>query len=221
MKKEFVISKFRNCIGDSRATYRFLNELEGTTFDQPTIKSIRNDKDTLLEEPADIANVGCNIQASIPDNAGNFNSLIEECDKSLWVYPVSIKEVEELIKNLVDKSSSGLDELSNVFINSVASVLVPHLEQLITVSFKEGVFPAKLKDSKVIPIHKGGAKDLSKNYRPISLLNTLSKVFERAMFNRVYNFLENFSRLYCNQFGFRKCRVQLMQLQNLRNLYVT
>ena len=105
------------------------------------------------------ANVGCNIQASIPDNAGNFNFLMEECDRSLWVYTVSIKEVEEIIKNLDNKSSSGLDELSNVFIKSCSSVLVPHLVQLINMSFKEGVFPAKLKDSKVIPIHKGGAKD--------------------------------------------------------------
>ncbi len=83
--KKHFFRKFKNCIGDSRATYTFLNELNGTTFSQSSIESISNEKDVLLEAPVDIAetmntyfaNVACNIQASIPDNAGNLDFLMK------------------------------------------------------------------------------------------------------------------------------------------------
>ena len=56
----------------------------------------------------------------------------------------------------------------------------------------------------MIPLHKDGSKSVENNYRPISLLNVWSKIFERLMFNRVYFYMEHFSLFYKKQFGFRK-----------------
>ena len=75
---------------------------------------------------------------------------------------------------------------------------------LINLSFSTGIFPNNLKTAKVIPIHKKGSKLDCTNYRPISLLSNIDKIFEKLIYKRVYGFLEKNKVLYNYQFGFRK-----------------
>ena len=70
-------------------------------------------------------------------------------------------------------------------------------------SFNQGVFPNILKIANVIPIHKKGDKLDCNNYRPISLLSSISKIFEKSMHIRLVNFLKKNKLLFCHQFGFR------------------
>ena len=67
-----------------------------------------------------------------------------------------------------------------------------------------GIFPDKLKYAKVIPIHKKGSPTDPSNYRPISLLSIFSKIFEKLMHKRLYEFLDKMNIFYSLQFGFRK-----------------
>ena len=78
----------------------------------------------------------------------------------------------------------------------------PLLLILINESFSTGIFPDKLKIAKVIALHKKGATDDPSNYRPISLLSVFSKIFEKIMHERLYNFLEVNDILHLLQFGF-------------------
>ena len=71
-------------------------------------------------------------------------------------------------------------------------------------SFSSGKFPDPLKIFKTIPIHKGGSTILLNNYRPISLLSIFDKIIEKLMHKRLYNFLNEHSILFSNQFGFGK-----------------
>ena len=80
------------------------------------------------------------------------------------------------------------------------------MAHVVNSSFEQGVFPQALKTAKVVPVHKGGSKTDIKNYRPISLLATFSKVFEKLMHNRVINFLDTYNILCENQYGFRPGR---------------
>ena len=56
----------------------------------------------------------------------------------------------------------------------------------------------------VVPLYKSGKKDIPTNYRPISLLITMSKVLEKILYSRTYNFLTDTGQLYCGQYGFHK-----------------
>ena len=70
-------------------------------------------------------------------------------------------------------------------------------------SLSTGIVPEKLKIAKVIPVFKKGAKDNVSNYRPISVLPIFSKILEKCMYNRLFNFLNQFNIICNNQFGFR------------------
>ena len=74
---------------------------------------------------------------------------------------------------------------------------------MINVSFNRGIFPNFLKVANVIPIHKKGEKLDSNNYRPISLLSNISKLFEKSMHIRLTSFLRKNKILFSYQFGFR------------------
>ena len=74
------------------------------------------------------------------------------------------------------------------------------LSIIFNTSLQEGIF-MKLADT--VPLHKGKDKCIVDNYRPISLLITLSKLLEKIIHKRIYNFLETNGLIYISQYGFR------------------
>ena len=78
------------------------------------------------------------------------------------------------------------------------------IAMLFNKSLNQGIFPSALKFAKVVPIHKGDSLFEVSNYRPISLLPTVSKIFEKLMYSRLINFINKHEILYNKQFGFQK-----------------
>ena len=74
---------------------------------------------------------------------------------------------------------------------------------IINLSFKSGIFPNLCKLAKVIPIFKKDNPLLCENYRPISILPIYSKIFEKVIYKRMYDYLDANNLLYSRQFGFR------------------
>ena len=70
-------------------------------------------------------------------------------------------------------------------------------------SFQTGIVPDDMKIAKVVPIYKAADSSLIKNYRPISLLTSFSKLLEKLMYNKVIDFLNVNNVLYEHQYGFR------------------
>ena len=93
---------------------------------------------------------------------------------------VTEEEILNIINSLDNKSSSGWDGLSNTMVKSLKNELYIPLTLIINQMLHTGIYPNGFKIAKVIPIFKKGDPSLLTNYRPISLLPTLSKVFERA-----------------------------------------
>ena len=67
-----------------------------------------------------------------------------------------------------------------------------------------GIFPDSLKIAKVIPLFKKGDDKILSNYRPISLLSSVSKVFEKVIYNQIYCHFDTHNLFYISQYGFRK-----------------
>lgn len=73
-------------------------------------------------------------------------------------------------------------------------------------SFETATFPEALKIGKFVPIYKKNDKICPENYRPVTILNTISKIFERAYFERLMLFLDKYKILFEGQNAFRKGR---------------
>ena len=116
---------------------------------------------------------------------------------------VEEQHVLTIINNFKDKSSYGHDGISNNLIKRIKDVLIKPLTVLINQMLSSGHFPSQLKISRVIPLFKSGDPELFSNYRPISPLPSLSKIFERVIFNQLLNYMNNNKLLCLEQYGFR------------------
>ena len=113
-------------------------------------------------------------------------------------------EITRLIDNLPNKTSSGYDNITNVIIKKLGPSIAAPLTELFNRFLSSGVFPTLMKTADAVPLFKGGNKQLMTNYHPISLLPTLSKLLEKIMYKRMYDFLAKHDILYKSQYGFRK-----------------
>lgn len=118
--------------------------------------------------------------------------------------PMSNEELISLINSLNNNKSCGWDGIPIQLLKASATIIGPVLCKIFNSGMALGVFPERLKYSEVKPVFKAGSKKDQQNYRPISLLSNVSKIFEKALNNRLTDFLET-NRLLCKeQFGFRK-----------------
>ena len=150
-------------------------------------------------------NVGSTVEAKIPKSKRCFTSYLKDAnDKSLFLTPCTVIELLTIISNMEKSKSCGPNSISTSLLIEFSDQLVHPLFSIINMSLNEGVFPSLNKEADVCPIHKKNEKTKCENYRPISLLSNISKIFERVIYTRLDNFLNSSEIIYKFQFGFRK-----------------
>jgi hypothetical protein len=122
---------------------------------------------------------------------------------SFVMFPCDHNEVVSIIKALKPKLSSGYDSISPKLLQQTFEGLISPIVHTVNLSLTTGIVPDKMKIAKVVPIFKNGDKKLISNYRPVSLLPVLSKIIERAVYNRLYKYITSKSILSSSQYGFR------------------
>ena len=152
------------------------------------------------------ANVGQIFANKINKSKTNVDSYLEKIrmdSTSIFLDPVTCNEVDRMISQLPNKKSSGYDNISNILLKTIKTEITRPLVTIFNLSMSTGIFPERMKNALVVPLHKGLSKDELINYRPISLLITISKILEKVMYTRVYNFLAKTQQIYESQYGFR------------------
>ena len=148
-------------------------------------------------------NVGPSINASVAKNDTDPLSFLTMTENTIFLTPTDIPEVSSIIEDL-GKTAPGIDGLTGHILKLLSSVIVRPLVHLTNLCLQEGKFPENLKNALVIPIYKSGDKTLPQNYRPISLISNISKIIERILHKRIYDFLDSEKLISKTQFGFRK-----------------
>ena len=108
------------------------------------------------------------------------------------------------IDTLNIKSSSGHDGISNKIVKLLKNKISKPLTVITNQMLKTVIFPDSFKSSKIVPLFKRGDHGLQTNYRPISLLPTISEIFERVIYDQMYLYFNNNNLLADEQFGFHK-----------------
>ena len=121
---------------------------------------------------------------------------------SIAIEPADSLEILSIISSLKDKSTCGLDQIPLNVVKAAKDIIAPIMALLINHSFNIGIFPNALKMANIKPIFKSGNQSELSNYRPISLLNSFSKIYEKASYNRLLKFIIKNDILYEKQFGF-------------------
>lgn len=209
-KIQYYKSKFSSCEGNGKQTWKIINEITNRKKDHVKIEHITVN-DTCISDVNDISNhfntyftnIGINLANQIPCCNISPLTYLTNAYPDFVPYNTTPEEITLIIKSLKD-SAPGYDDIHMKVLKKAAPVIAPVLSTTINNSFQTGVFPTSLKVAKIIPIHKGGCTHDISNYRPISILPSLSKVYERVMYNRLVDFLDTHSILNNCQFGFRK-----------------
>ena len=126
-------------------------------------------------------------------------------------------DVSEMICTLDQSKASGYDDLPARMLVDAKEFVSEPLAFILNLSFSTGIFPNKLKIARVVPIFKKGDKNNPGNYRPISILPIISKLFEKLINKSVVDFLEKYEILYEHQYGFRHGYSTKLSLINLIN----
>jgi Notch-like protein len=109
----------------------------------------------------------------------------------------------EIIKSLKRKKSHCYDEISIKILKTSLPFIVSLLTYICNRSLSTGTFPTQLKFSQINPIFKKGNKAEMSNCRPIPLLTSFSKVFEKVTYKRLYYHVNSNNILAKEQYGFR------------------
>ena len=166
-------------------------------------------------------NIGPTLAQKIPkQNHSPEHYLGERSLNSIFLSHVTENELIKLVSQLKD-SSPGYDGIKASVLKLSMNVLSTHLTHLCNMSLMEGVFPDELKKANVIPLFKSGDPMIFSNYRPVSLLPVLSKVFEKIMYTRLLDFLKKYKVLFKYQFGFREKHSTYMALMILMDKLIS
>ena len=136
-------------------------------------------------------------------NIDEYLEKIRMSEASIFLSPVTQLELDRMIDKLPNKNSSGFDSISNTLLKEIKPWIISPMVDIFNSSLTAGVFPELMKKAIIVPLHKGQSTLELSNFRPISLLITISKLLEKTMYIRVYNYLNKTNQIYESQYSFR------------------
>ena len=211
-RKKIYDNLFKSVKSNLNKTWAIINSvLKPTqTLNKSTIKKLIVNDQT-YEQDHDIvrllnehfASVGRTNAESFPEASQSEN--VSHIQNSFYMRNTTASEIDYIIKCMKNKKSEISTYSANI-LKYISNIVSQPLSRIINKSIRNSYFPEQLKIARVRPIHKGGCPTDMNNYRPISILPLMSKIFERVVYNQLYKFVEKYNLLTNCQFGFRKNR---------------
>ena len=169
-------------------------------------RTVENANEIALTFNNHFVEIGRSIAQSIRHSSEvNFKMFLKKIvSQTIVLDPPQPVEIFNAINSLNPHKATGYHNISSYFLRIENKILSPVLSLFFECVFELGVFPQIFKTAKVIPIHKSGNKKLVSNYRPTSLLSSLSKVLNKLIKHRLVNFFNKHNVLYDYRCGFRK-----------------
>ncbi|KAJ3587836.1 hypothetical protein NHX12_011431 [Muraenolepis orangiensis] len=123
---------------------------------------------------------------------------------SFKISPVTAEDVLLKLRALQPTKATGHDGIPTRFLRDAAVAIAPVVAHITNLSIRQGHVPQEFKLVRVVPLYKKGSKLDPGNYRPVSILCSISKVIERLIYEKVNTYLLNHKLLFKFQSGFRR-----------------
>ena len=209
-KQNYFRKAFRSARNDIKGMWKLINSAMGNTKNKQT-PVIKVDDNTIFDEAA-IANafntfftsIPDRLHSQIPNSDRNYDNLIPMQPDSAYFADSESSEVYNIISGLKNKNSST-DNITIKILKLISKPISQVLSFLFNKCLIAGTYPSLFKKAKVTPVYKkGSGSTLEVNhYRPISILPTLNKIFEKLTYSRINAFLSSKNIISPNQYGFR------------------
>ena len=128
----------------------------------------------------------------------------ERIESSFEFRLVDSHDVKQIIKGIKTSRSTGHDGITSKLLKLISNDIADSITLIINQSLKSAIFPNQLKIVKVIPIYKKNDKKIITNYRPISVLPVVSKVFETVTHEQWSDYFSSNNLFSGQQYGFRR-----------------
>lgn len=210
-KKLTVSEKIKQSKNSSKEIWKIINKSTNRVKVARTeIKLKINNQ--IIDNPEEVANIlvqQFDHKHVLPSNDGRdavklLQQSTQRVESDMDVHPTTPSEISKIVQNMQNKKSCGYDDIPISIIKDNLLVLSEPLSIFYNKCILEGIFPEQLKIAKIAPIHKKGVKNDPANYRPISLLPTFGKIFEKVLKNRLSRHLNLNKVINRKQFGYQK-----------------
>ncbi len=210
-KRLYYMRTFNTFRNDVKKTWAVINDTMNKRVKCETHDEFFVDN-RIIRDPEEIANsfndyfinIGSSIASKLQPSLHYTQYLGNATDSRLKFNAVTLEQVSKLINRLKNKTTFGHDNISNKLLKYAKEVLVKPLTHLINQTLETGHFPSELKISRVKALFKKGDSTLLSNYRPISLLPSISKLYEYVIFDQLFDYLNQNNLLCLEQYGFRR-----------------
>ena len=196
LKENTILSYLMKISTTSRRPGRSLKILstkiswENTSINLNWVMDQLHATNPLLVKNSIFTGIGPSIAKKIPKQTlSPLNYLGNPIIQSIFLSEVTTNEIDKIIQSLKN-GAAGHDDITAANLKLVARSINQPLAYLCNLSFTQGVFPKELKLANVLPLYKSEDPYSFNNYRPVSLLCVLSKVFEKVMYDRLLEILE-------------------------------
>ena len=205
---------------DSRKIWNIVNKLLNRKDEKEPGDSFYKGNDSLghkifTKDPKEISNlfnsffssIGPDLAKKIYCNRDEFKSFLPNIPTECPTFNFKIignEDINKLVSKMPNKMSAGPDNLPSYVIKLAASARPNIFATLINESLQGGFVHEQFKATQIVPIFKSGDNSSVNNYRPISLINTISKLLEKVVIGQLMEHFQTNNLIYNRQYGFRE-----------------
>ena len=166
-------------------------------------------KERVLTDQQDIADEFGRFFSSVVGVFGEGNGCVDSngqllaCESEFVFDRIEEEDVLKLLCSLDPNKAIGVDRICAKLLRTAGPGISHSLTSLFNASLKCGKLPNEWKSARITPVPKGGDNEIVGNFRPVSVLPVVVKVFERLVHQQLYTYLQENSLLHSTQFGFR------------------
>ena len=201
LKSLYFTEKLNISENDSKKCWKILNDLTQRTESKETVEPDKMSQDKANKFNIYFATVGEEIQRKLKRKF----ELKDLSELPGFEFKMETQQsIEKMIDNIRNDVAIGHDDIGARIIKDAKPTLAPVLTKIINLSYELNTFPSCMKLAAIKALHKKDDKNEFANYRPISILPTMSKVFERSATQQLVEYLEKNNIIKANQHAYRK-----------------